>query len=464
MSRKQRRRAGASDFPSYARKSAPSPEIPTAFRDRGAGRFWLAVLLTGCLTGLGAGVLTLLLRGALYLSWGVFDPALLISAVHAAPAWRPVVLLFGAGVLTVGGRALLKRITTGGIDLTAAIWFEAGRMPLLRTAASAALSEIIVGMGASLGREGGPKQFGAVAANLFANIHALPDEQRRLLVAIGAGAGMAAVYNVPIGGALFALEVLRGALSLRLALPALAASVTATATATVFMTRAPVYIEPSPAHGAQLLIGAALAAPILGLASVALVRAIAWADRGRPGFLRGVPGTLLIFSSVGAIAIWRPEVLGNGQNITQSLFVSPVGGWEVFALLLLRPLCTVFCFATGAPGGLFTPSLAVGALVGAGLAAMGSFAVSGIDVGDFAFLGAGAMLAATTQGPISALVLLIELTGHVEDFALPTIVAVVGATLTSRAIEWRSIYEARLDDDQVAARAGERDARPHRKS
>lgn len=133
-------------------------------------------------------------------------------------------------------------------------------------------------------------------------------------------------------------------------------------------------------------------------------------------------------------------------------------------LLLLRPLCTVFCFATGAPGGLFTPSLAVGALMGAGLASMGSTVLPGVEVGGFAFLGAGAMLAATTQGPISALVLMLELTGHVQEFALPMIVAVVAATLTSRAIEWRSIYEARLDDDQVQTRAGERDARPHKET
>ena len=464
MNRSRRRRVTALKFRKHVRNAVLSPQIPTAFRDRGAGAFWLAVLLTGCLTGLGAVVLTLLLRGALYLSWGVFDPASLISAAKAAPAWRPIGLLFGAGVLTVGGRTVLKRITTGSIDLTAAIWFKAGRMPLLRTAASAALSEIIVGMGASLGREGGPKQFGAVAGNLFANVHALPDEQRRLLVAIGAGAGMAAVYNVPIGGALYALEVLRGALSLRLALPALAASVAATATANLFSAPAPGYLEPASPHGAQLLIGALFVAPVLGLASVGLVRAIAWADRGRPRFLRAIPGTLLIFSGVGVISIWRPEVLGNGQNITQSLFVSHVGGCEVLALMLLRPICTVLCFSTGAPGGLFTPSLAVGALTGAGLAAIWNIALPGIDMSDFAFLGAGAMLAATTQGPISALVLLLELTGHVQDFALPMIVAIVGATLTSRAIEWRSIYEARLNDNQVKARAGERDARPHEKS
>jgi H+/Cl- antiporter ClcA len=88
---------------------------------------------------------------------------------------------------------------------------------------------LIVGMGVSLGREGAPKQAGAVMANFFSDRGRLSDEQRRLLVACGAGAGMGAAYGVPLGGALFALEVMRGMLALRYVLPALFASVIATA-------------------------------------------------------------------------------------------------------------------------------------------------------------------------------------------------------------------------------------------
>src|SRR5208283_330765 len=122
-----------------------------------------------------------------------------------------------------------------------AIWFQAGRLPALRTLGSAVLSIVIVGMGASLGREGAPKQFGAVFGNLASSLQKLSDEQRRLLVAIGAGAGMAAVYSVPLGGALFALEVLRGALALRLVLPALAATTIATIVAEVVIPNVPTY-------------------------------------------------------------------------------------------------------------------------------------------------------------------------------------------------------------------------------
>jgi H+/Cl- antiporter ClcA len=115
-----------------------------------------------------------------------------------------------------------RRLTSSNsIDITEAIWFSAGRLPALRTLGSAVLSVVVVGMGASLGRKGAPKQAGAVIANVLSDKAALSDEQRRLLVACGAGAGMAAAYGVPLGGALFALEVLRGMLALRLVLPAL---------------------------------------------------------------------------------------------------------------------------------------------------------------------------------------------------------------------------------------------------
>src|SRR6202042_2360510 len=148
--------------------------------------------------------------------------------------------------VTGAGQLLLRRLSSGnGIDTTAAIWFHAGRMPAWRTLGSAVLSVIIVGMGVSLGREGAPKQAGAVFANFFADRMRLSDEQRRLLVACGAGAGMSAAYGVPLGGALFSLEVMRGKLALRYVLPALFASVVATAVSWMVLPDAPTYLIPA---------------------------------------------------------------------------------------------------------------------------------------------------------------------------------------------------------------------------
>src|SRR4029077_19436836 len=128
------------------------------------------------------------------------------------------------------------------------------RLPALRTLGSAVLSVIIVGMGVSLGREGAPKQGGAVFANIFADRTRLSDEQRRLLVACGSGAGMAAAYGVPLGGALFSLEVMRGVLALRFVLPALFACLIATAVSWIFLPDAPTYVIPAYSSSASSVL------------------------------------------------------------------------------------------------------------------------------------------------------------------------------------------------------------------
>jgi CIC family chloride channel protein len=149
-------------------------------------------------------------------------------------------------------------------------------------------------------------------------------------------------------------------------------------------------------------------------------------------------------------------VLGNGQDVAQFLFAHPLAPVTLLILLLLRPICTVASVACGAPGGLFTPSLAAGALAGSALGALWLWIFPEGDIGVYALLGGGAMLAATTQGPISSLVLMMELTGQARQFALPMLVAIVVATATARTIEMRSIYEARLSDEEVAHRLAAR--------
>ncbi len=436
--------------------AAPTPaggRVPATLRDPGALGFWLAVALTGVCAGLGAAALTLVFKTVQQLAWGTAEPEALLEAAREASPLRHIGLLFGAGLITAAGQWLLTRLTTGnGIEITAAIWFQAGRVPALRTLGSAVLSIVIVGMGAPLGREGAPKQFGAVFGNLASDLQKLSDDERRLMVAIGAGAGMAAVYSVPLGGALFALEVLRGALAVRLVMPALAASLIAVKTASLVIPNAPLYTVPTYAISPDVYLWVIVASPFIGLWSVLFVRAIAWADRARPsGWLRLVAPPAVL-AAVGLLSIAFPELLGNGQDLAQLLFGHPLAPFALAALFLLRPLATVASAASGAPGGLFTPSLAAGALIGAALGGLWLSVHPGGEIGLFALLGAGAMLAATTQGPVSTLVLMMELTGQARAFALPMLTAIIVATATSRLIERRSIYEARLTDEQVAAR------------
>jgi H+/Cl- antiporter ClcA len=448
--------------------SDPAPDSDLARRPppdtlarAGAAGFWLAVVLTGIGVGIGAAVLTRLLEAVQHLMWPGPGVDLLDAAAQASP-WRHVLVLLGAGLVTGLGQLILVRLSSGnGIDITAAIWFSAGRLPALRTLGSAVLSILIVGMGVSLGREGAPKQVGAVIANSLSDRARLSDEQRRLLVACGAGAGMAAAYGVPLGGALFALEVLRGVLALRLILPALVAALIATAVSWLALPDAPTYAIPSYVNSAPIMLWSLLVGPIAGLVSVFYVRMIAWADRNKPTGWRRLVAPTLAMGLLGIVSIWFPQLLGNGKDVAQLAFTGQVAPALLLGLLLLKPAATFLCLGSGAPGGLFTPSLALGALLGGVLGYGGSWLWPDVPAGLFAVIGAGAVLAATTQGPISAVVLIMELTGRDRSFIVPLLLAVATATLVARTIEPRSIYDARLTDEQVQARQKLREPPPH---
>jgi chloride channel protein, CIC family len=425
------------------------------------GRFWLAIVLTGLGTGASAAALTLILQFVQHLMWPDAGATLLDAASEATPG-RHILVLVAAGLLTGAGQIVLVRLSSGNsIDITAAIWFSAGRLPALRTLGSAVLSVVVVGMGASLGREGAPKQAGAVIANALSDRASLSDEQRRLLVACGAGAGMAAAYGVPLGGALFALEVLRGMLALRLVLPALLTSVIATTTAWLVLPDAPTYLVAQFDSSAPSLILALVVGPVAGLVSVAFVRAIAWADRNRPEHRWRWVAPILTLGLLGLVSIRFPQLLGNGKDIAQLAFADQVPFALLLMLVALKPLATIACLGSGVPGGLFTPSLALGAILGAILGHCGGFLWTDMQPALGAILGAGAVLAATTQGPISAVVLMMELTGQGRSFVTPLLLAVVIATLVSRNIEPRSIYDARLTDEEIAQRQRLREPARH---
>jgi len=454
--------SSAAPGPGPGRSSAASSgnAIPATLVQPGAKVFWLAVALTGVGTGLAAAGLTLLLQAVQHLAWPV--PGTLLDAARQAEAWRHILMLLGAGLATGAGQIILVRLSSGNsIDITAAIWFFAGRLPALRTLGTAVLSVVIVGMGASLGREGAPKQAGAVIANVVSDRGRLSDEQRRLLVACGAGAGMAAAYGVPLGGALFALEVLRGVLSLRLILPALVTSLIATAVSWLALPDAPTYPIPDYPSPASITVWALFAGPIIGVVSVAFVRAIAWADRNKPRGWKRLVAPSLALGLLGLVSIRYPELLGNGKDVSWLAFTGQAGPALLLALVFLKPAATVLCLGSGAPGGLFTPSLTLGAMLGGVLGDAWSWVWPGVPPGAFAIVGAAAIVATTTQGPISAVVLMMELTGRDRTLIVPLLLAVATATLVARSIKPRSIYDARLTDAEVKARLGSREVSPH---
>lgn len=414
-------------------------------------RFWIIIVLTGIGTGIGAGVLMLILRTVQHACFS-YHTGDFQSAVEQATALRRVVVVSLAGVVAAFGVWLLKH-TPGGAagGVNDAIWFRSGQLACVKTIAQAILSIVIVAMGASLGREGAPKQTGAAIASKLSQWAGLSSAETRLLVACGAGAGMAAVYNVPLGGALFALEVLLGSLALPLIPPALATSFIATAVSWLFLSAKPTYLIPTYAVTGTQIIWAIVFGPIAGLASVVFVRLIIRAERAKPhrGIAMALP--VLVFIMLGLASIWFPQLLGNGKGVTQLTLVDQISLPLLAALVLLKPLATSACLGSGAPGGLFTPSLTFGALLGGTMGHLWSGFWPGATPGSYAVIGGAAILAACMQAPLAAIVLVLELTHHITTIMVPVLVAVAGASVTARIVDRRSVYSGSLHLKRQAA-------------
>ncbi len=307
----------------------------------------------------------------------------------------------------------------GGREVTEAVWLEEARLPIIPSVARGALSIVVVALGASLGREAAPQLAGASFASRLCEQAGVPVWQRRLLVACGAGAGMAAVYNVPLGGALFALEVLLGTLALPLVLPALATSVIATAVAWVSLPHSPTYQIPTYGLHASQVVWAVIVGPLAGVAAVGWVRLVTFAHRHRPTDRLRYVAPVVVLGTLGVIAIAYPELLGNGQDTVELGLTGGLSVGSLIALTILKPLVTSACLGSGAPGGLFTPTLTYGVLFGALLGHVWTGLWPGAAAGSFAIIGGAAVLAASMQGPLAAVVLVLELAHHTDQLMVP---------------------------------------------
>jgi len=234
----------------------------------------------------------------------------------------------------------------------------------------------------------------------------------------------------------------------------------ATGVSWVALPDAPTYIIPSFAVSASVILWVIVTAPIFAFGAILYVRLVRWADQNKPRGWQRFIAPAVALGLVGVVSVWFPEILGNGKDISQLLFTDQVGLRLVLVLLFLKPLAIIACMRGGVPGGLFTPSLTFGALLGAALGHAWSLFWPGTPAGFFALLGAVAILAATTQGPVSSVVLIMELTGRDRSFILPLILIAAISTLISRSIEHRSIYDARLSDEQIAQRQKLREEEP----
>lgn len=402
-------------------------------------RLWIPIVLTGVGSGLVGGLLMKLLRVVQHLSFH-YRSGDFLHGVEGVSGQHRIMVLVCAGVLAGVVLLLLKLTCKSAADVNYAIWEGKGDFPQLATALRGLLSIVVVGMGAAIGREQALKQGGALVGAKISDRLRLNSRERTLLVACGVGAGMGAAYNVPFGGALFTAEVLLGDLSLANMLPALVTSFVATAVSWLLLPDAPTYLMPRLGNSAWLMLWALLAGPVLGALSAAFAAVIHWGKRNKPRGAWVMLLPIVVFAGLGIASVPFPQILGNGKNIVQLALDWRISTGLLCWLLFLRPLASALVLRAGVPGGLFTPTATFGSVAAAVLGQAWSFVAPTIDKRSYALVGLGAVLAATTQGPISAVAFAMELTYSGWPLIVPLLIAVSTALITFRALGARSIY------------------------
>lgn len=306
------------------------------------------------------------------------------------------------------------------------------RMPFVSTTIHALLQIVTVALGSPLGREVAPREIGSLLAGRLAHAAGLTPDDCRLMVACGAGAGLAAVYNVPLGGAIFVLEVLLGTFELRALVVAVVTSAIAAAVAWIGLGNEHQYTVPAFALSAPLVAWSIVCGPLFGFAAYGFVRLTTRARANAPKDWRLPVLALVNFAVIGVLAMRFPQLLGNGKGPASLGFDGTLTFGLAATLLVLKVLIEAGSLRAGAEGGLLTPGLANGALLGIVFGGLWSLVWPGASIGGCALIGATAFLAASMQMPITAVVLLLEFTRANHDSLVPMLLAVAGSLVAYR--------------------------------
>lgn len=410
-----------------------------------------------------------LFRAAVAAATHALGGANVVAMIAATPVWERLALP-AAGGLVAGLIALeiaRHRGTSGVGFVMEAIVLGRERVPLMRSALQLVASWAAIVSGNSLGREGPLIQFGAAAGEGARRAFKLTDASAQVVLASGVAAGFAAAYNAPMAATLFVIEIVTGVIVLEAAVPILLASVVATVITQYAAGGAPLYghRDFGAVSPAQLIAFAGLgviAAPV----GVLFLRLLAYAERAwrlLPVPARSAAGGLVC----GGVLLAIPAVAGNGFEPLDALLDGKLAIVAVGWLLLAKPFATAASVGSGNPGGVFTPTLLIGGLLGAVYAAVLASAGADVSPGACALVGLGSALAATTHAPIMAAVLACEVSG---DFALvlPLLLScalaagiarrlyidnMYSAELTRRGLRWRLTLDGRRQIERLEPEA-----------
>jgi CIC family chloride channel protein len=353
-------------------------------------------------------------------------------------------------VLTFGQRLTRNQSST---DYMEAIAIGSGRIPVRASLVKSTAALFSIGSGGSIGREGPMVQLEAMLSSLVGRWRKMSPPQLRLLVACGASAGIASAYNAPIAGSFFVAEIILGTIAMEslgpLVISAVAATLTVRAlTAAHALYRVPPFQLNSPVEMVPYIalgLGAGFLAPVFLLSLKHAERF--FVSLKLPLIMRLAFGGLI----VGAIAINVPQVCGNGYSVIVDILNSRLPLMAVIGIFACKWLATLSSFGSGAPGGVFTPSLFMGAGAGYlfGMFMHSVWPAAASNPETFALVGMGAFLSAASHAPVMAVIMLFEMTLS-YDIILPLMACSVLAYYTSKSLEGASLYSEAIKRKSAA--------------
>ncbi|RIY32089.1 hypothetical protein CKF54_05410 [Psittacicella hinzii] len=385
-------------------------------------RLALAVVLIGIFAGLGAAFLSWLIHKVEILAFGHSETTYRI--VTDDTTWQRRLFSLAIGGVIIG--ALWAWLQVKGKPVVGIKGMMEGKKPsFMDNIAHSLLQILAVGVGAPIGREVAPREVGATFASYITRFCRIDDPKIfSVLVACGAAAGLAGVYHVPFAGAIFALEILIGVINVPYAVIAISTSVIATFVARIVISPEVFYLVPQIEMSTSHVWWSVLLGLLVGIPAKLFGKQVKWAEANRTSGKEVMITLPFVFVLTGIVAIWLPQILGNGRSAVQSAYwLIPVGLGAL--LFVFKWLMVIVNLRAGAFGGTLTPGFALGALFG--LVAGGlihSFGFHSMDVTMAAVVCSGAFLAVSMNAPLTAFALTIGFTGQGFDGYVPIIAGI----------------------------------------
>ncbi|HEY0794081.1 MAG TPA: ClcB-like voltage-gated chloride channel protein [Chthoniobacterales bacterium] len=377
----------------------------------------------------------------------------IISSFARLPWWLRLAVPAAGGLLAgltlwLGNRLMSRVRQKTTTDYLEAIVVGNGIISLPASIVKTTSALFSISTGASIGREGPLVTISSLVASLLGQMRGFPVPQRRQLVACGAAAGLAGAYNAPIAASFFVAEIVLGTVVVEALGPLILAAVVATFIGQLLHGGGPIYRSPGVVlHTQWEIVPLSLVGIVAGLLAPPYLRCLRGTERLFSTVRVPVPAKIALGGLVvGALAILSPEVCGNGQGLLISLFHQNWYSDEIFAILLIKLIATAATFGSGAVGGVFTPTLFIGAAVGMlyGRGVLHLVPQLQSDPLMYGIVGLGSFISATTGAPLMSILMGFELTLDYEIAPLLMVNCIV-AYYCSSIFEKRFIYGESLE-------------------